>query len=218
MKSCVIISGGRLDYQFASEFIEKEQPEILIAADKGLAFFEKSEILPTQIVGDFDSMGESLLPKYESLGVEIRKYNPVKDATDTEIAVRLAMELGAGKIMLLGASEGNRLDHLLGNVMTMMIPAQEDIECHMMDAHNRVRILTKPLELKKEEQYGKYISFLPLTTDVHGVTLEGFKYPLWDYRLNVLTTGSLGVSNELIDEVGKISFRAGILLMLECKD
>ncbi len=218
MKSCVIISGGRLDYQFASEFIEKEQPEILIAADKGLAFFEKSEILPTQIVGDFDSMGESLLPKYESLGVEIRKYNPVKDATDTEIAVRLAMELGAGKIMLLGASEGNRLDHLLGNVMTMMIPAQEDIECHMMDAHNRVRILTKPLELKKEEQYGKYISFLPLTTDVHGVTLEGFKYPLWDHRLNVLTTGSLGVSNELIDEVGKISFRAGILLMLECKD
>ena len=218
MKSCVIISGGRLDYQFASEFIEKEQPEILIAADKGLAFFEKSEILPTQIVGDFDSMGESLLPKYESLGVEIRKYNPVKDATDTEIAVRLAMELGAGKIMLLGASEGNRLDHLFGNVMTMMITAQEDIECHMVDAHNRVRILTKPLELKKEEQYGKYISFLPLTTDVHGVTLEGFKYPLWDHRLNVLTTGSLGVSNELIDEVGKISFRAGILLMLECKD
>ena len=218
MKSCVIISGGRLDYQFASEFIEKEQPEILIAADKGLAFFEKSEILPTQIIGDFDSMGESLLPKYESLGVEIRKYNPVKDATDTEIAVRLAMELGAGKIMLLGASEGNRLDHLFGNVMTMMIPAQEDIECHMVDAHNRVRILTKPLELKKEEQYGKYISFLPLTTDVHGVTLEGFKYPLWDHRLNVLTTGSLGVSNELIDEVGKISFRAGILLMLECKD
>ena len=218
MKSCVIISGGRLDYQFASEFIEKEQPEILIAADKGLAFFEKSGILPTQIVGDFDSMGESLLPKYESLGVEIRKYNPVKDATDTEIAVRLAMELGAGKIMLLGASEGNRLDHLFGNVMTMMIPAQEDIECHMVDAHNRVRILTKPLELKKEEQYGKYISFFPLTTDVHGVTLEGFKYPLWNHRLNVLTTGSLGVSNELIDEVGKISFRAGILLMLECKD
>ena len=218
MKSCVIISGGRLDYQFASEFIEKEQPEILIAADKGLAFFEKSEILPTQIIGDFDSMGESLLPKYESLGVEIRKYNPVKDATDTEIAVRLAMELGAGKIMLLGASERNRLDHLFGNVMTMMIPAQEDIECHMVDVHNRVRILTKPLELKKEEQYGKYISFLPLTTDVHGVTLEGFKYPLWDHRLNVLTTGSLGVSNELIDEVGKISFRAGILLMLECKD
>lgn len=218
MKSCVIISGGRLDCQFASDFIKREQPEILIAADKGLMFFEETGIIPTKIVGDFDSMGEALLPKYRSLGVEIQKFNPVKDATDTEIAVRLAMELGATKIMILGASEGNRLDHLFGNVMTMMVPVQEEIECYMVDAHNRVRILTKPLVIRKEEQYGKYISLIPLTTDVHGVTLEGFKYPLWDHRLNVFSTGSLGISNELLEEVGKISFRNGILLMLECRD
>ena len=218
MKSCVIISGGRLDVQFASEFIKKEQPDILITADKGLAFCEETGILPTQIVGDFDTLGEMLLPKYESLGVPIRKYDPVKDYTDTEIAVRLAMELGAEKISMLGASEGNRLDHLFGNVMTMMVPAQADITCFMVDAHNRVRILTKPLEIKKEEQYGKYISLIPLTTDVHGVTLTGFKYPLWDYRFNVETTGSLGISNELAEEVGKIDFRSGILLMLECMD
>ena len=61
MKSCVIISGGRLDYQFASEFLEKVQPEFLITADKGLAFCEKSGIVPTQIVGDFDTLGEALL-------------------------------------------------------------------------------------------------------------------------------------------------------------
>lgn len=218
MKSCVIISGGRLDVQFASEFIEKEKPEILIAADKGLAFCKKTGIVPTQIVGDFDSLGEALLPEYEAQGVPIRKYNPVKDATDTEIAVRLGMELGAGKINILGASEGNRLDHLFGNVLTMMIPQQEGIDCFMIDAHNRVRILTKPLEIKREEQYGKYISFIPLTTDVHGVTLTGFKYPLWDYRFNVQTSGSLGISNELSEDCGKIDFRSGILLMLECKD
>ena len=149
MKSCVIISGGRLDVQFASEFIKKEQPDILITADKGLAFCEETGILPTQIVGDFDTLGEALLPKYEALGVPIRKYNPVKDYTDTEIAVRLAMELGADKINILGASEGNRLDHLFGNVMTMMAPAQADIQCFMVDAHNRVRILKKPLEIQE---------------------------------------------------------------------
>ena len=204
--------------QFASEFIKKEQPDILITADKGLAFCEETGILPTQIVGDFDTLGEALLPKYESLGVPIRKYDPVKDYTDTEIAVRLAMELGAEKISMLGASEGNRLDHLFGNVMTMMVPAKDDIPCFMVDAHNRVRILTKPLEIRRKEQYGKYISLIPLTTDVHGVTLTGFKYPLWDYRFNVETTGSLGISNELTEEVGKIDFRSGILLMLECMD
>ena len=218
MKSCVIISGGRLDVQFASEFIKNEQPKLLITADKGLAFCEETGMLPTHIVGDFDTLGDALLPKYEALGVPIRKYNPVKDYTDTEISVRLAMELGAEKINILGASEGNRLDHLFGNVMTMMAPAQADIQCFMVDAHNRVRILTKPLEIRRKEQYGKYISLIPLTTDVHGVTLTGFKYPLWDHRFNVETTGSLGISNELIEEVGKIDFRSGILLMLECMD
>ena len=218
MKSCVIISGGRLDVQFASEFIKKEQPELLITADKGLAFCEETGVLPTQIVGDFDTLGESLLPKYEALGVPIRKFNPVKDYTDTEIAVRLAMELGANKITILGASEGNRLDHLFGNVLTMMIPQQEGIDCFMADAHNRIRILTKPLEIRKEEQYGKYISLIPMTTDVHGVTLTGFKYPLWDHRFHIETIGSLGISNELAEEVGRIDFRSGILLMLECTD
>lgn len=218
MKSCVIISGGRLDYQFASEFIEKEQPEFLITADKGLAFCEKSGIVPTQIVGDFDTLGEALLPKYEAMGVPIRKFNPVKDYTDTEIAVRLGMELGAEKIIILGASEGNRLDHLFGNVMTMMIPQQAGVDCFLVDVHNRVRILMEPLEIRKKEQYGKYISLVPLTTDVHGVTLTGFKYPLWDYRFNVQTSGSLGISNELTEEIGKIDFRSGILLMLECTD
>ena len=218
MKSCVIISGGRLDYQFASAYIEKEKPELLIAADKGLAFFEEENLLPTQIVGDFDTLGEALLPKYEAMGVEIRKFNPVKDATDTEIAVRLAMELGAECIHILGASEGNRLDHLFGNVLTMMVPAKEGILCFMADAHNRMRILTKSLEIKKEDQYGKYISLVPLTTDVHGVTLTGFKYPLWDHRFEVTSFGSLGISNELVEDVGMIDFRSGILLMLECTD
>ena len=218
MKSCVIISGGRLDYQFASEFIEKEKPEILIAADKGLAFCQEKAILPTQIVGDFDTLGDTLLPEYEAKGVPIRKFNPVKDATDTEIAVRLGIELGADKITILGASEGNRLDHLFGNVLTMMIPQQEGVDCFMVDAHNRMRIVTKPLEIRRDEQYGKYISFVPLTTDVHGVTLTGFKYPLWDHRFHVQTCGSLGISNELTEEVGKIEFCSGILLMLECRD
>lgn len=218
MKSCVIISGGRIDYEFASDFIKKEKPEILITADKGLAFCEATGIFPTQIVGDFDTLGEALLPKYKALGIPVHKYNPEKDYTDTEIAVKLGMELNAGKITILGASEGNRLDHLFGNVLTMMIPQQEGIDCFMVDKHNRMRILTKPLDIKKEEQYGKYISLIPLTTDVHGVTLTGFKYPLWDHRFNVQTCGSLGISNELIEEVGKIEFRSGILLMLECTD
>lgn len=216
--SCVIISGGRLDYRFASDFIQKEQPDILIAADKGLAFCHEQGILPTHIVGDFDTLGDALLPEYEARGIEIRKFNPVKDATDTEIALRLAMELGAEKITILGASEGNRLDHLFGNVQTMIAAAKEGVDCFMVDAHNRLRILMKPTTIKKTEQYGKYISFVPLTSEVSGVTLTGFKYPLNDYTFDVFSSTSLGISNELSEEEGRIELRSGILLMMECKD
>ena len=218
MKSCVIISGGKLDYRFASEFLKKEQPNLLIAADKGLAFCEAEEIRPDVIIGDFDTLGDTLLPKYEALGVKVHRYDSVKAATDTELAVKAAMEQKVDCIYILGATEGNRLDHLFGNVMTMMLPQKEGIDCFLIDAHNRLRVLMKPLEIKKEDQYGKYISLVPLTTDVHGLTLTGFSYPLWDYRMNVETCTSFGISNELAEETGKIDFRSGILLMMECKD
>lgn len=218
MRSCVIISGGRLDVQFASAFLEKEMPEILITADKGLAFCKEKEILPTHIVGDFDTLGESLLPEYESIGVPIYKYDPVKDYTDTEIAIRLAMDLHAEKITILGASEGNRLDHLFGNVQSMIFPAKEGIACYMVDAHNRVSILTKTTRIRKEEQYGTYISLIPLTTEVSSVTLTGFKYPLKNACFCVGENGSLGISNELSEEEGIIEFQKGILLMAESRD
>ena len=218
MKSCVIISGGRLDVQFASEFIEQEKPQMIIAADKGLRFCKETGILPTQIVGDFDSLGEGVLSEYEEMRIPIRRFYPVKDATDTEIAVRLGMELGAEKITIVGASEGNRLDHLFGNVMTMIIPQKEGIDCFLLDAHNRARVLLKPLEIDRRDQYGTYVSFLPMTSRVEGVTLRGFKYPLTDACFSVEESGSLGVSNEISEETAKVDFREGILLMLEGRD
>lgn len=218
MHRCVIITGGRLDEVFASEFLEKYQPEFLIAADKGLAFCEHTNHIPTQIVGDFDTLGTKLFPKYESMGIPIRKYNPVKDATDTEIALQLAVDLGAEEIYLLGGSEGNRLDHLFGNVQSMIPIQKQGISCYMLDAHNRIRILTESVKLRKEELYGTYLSLVPLTTVVRGVHLKGFRYPLEDYEFQVQSSGSLGISNELEEETGSISFLEGILLMVESSD
>ncbi len=218
MKNCVIISGGRLDVQFAFDYIEKEQPQILIAADQGLSFCKEKNVLPTHIVGDFDTLGETLLPEYAAMGIPIHKYPPAKDDTDTGIAIQLAMDLQAEKIVLLGASEGNRLDHLFGNVQSMILPAKAGIDCFMIDRHNRLRVITKKLKIGRKEQYGKYISLLPLTTEVSGVTLKGFQYPLEDYQFCVGKTGSLGISNELAEEEGLICLKDGLLLVMECRD
>ena len=48
------------------------------------------------------------------------------------------------------------------------------------------------------------------------MTLTGFKYPLTEA---LLTQGnSLGVSNELLAERGRIDFQEGILLYIESRD
>lgn len=51
---------------------------------------------------------------------------------------------------------------------------------------------------------------------MEGVTLKGFKYPLEDYTL--LNSEEIGVSNELEDETGEITFRSGVVLMIMSKD
>ena len=58
MKNAVIVSGGNIDQDFALDFLKKYKTEAtwLIAADRGLEFFEKNGIRPDTAVGDFDSL------------------------------------------------------------------------------------------------------------------------------------------------------------------
>lgn len=70
--------------------------------------------------------------------------------------------------------------------------------------------------LEKDKVYGKYISLIPLTSTVEGLTLTGFKYPLNDYTLPIGT--SLGISNEIIGDIAHIEMKNGILILIESKD
>ena len=60
---------------------------------------------------------------------------------------------------------------------------------------------------------GKTISLLPLFGDVSGVTLQGFQYPLKDRTLHIDET--LGISNELITDVGTVCLRSGYLMIVQ---
>jgi len=55
-----------------------------------------------------------------------------------------------------------------------------------------------------------------MTTEVIGVTLKGFKYPLEDYTLSI--GNSLGVSNEQIEEEAEIIIEQGILIVIKSID
>lgn len=216
MRTFIIISGGAVEDSLACEVIRREQPETIIAADAGMEFLYRSHIKPDVIVGDFDSVDAEILSYFQGQqDIQIRALNPMKDDTDTEYAIRLAIEMGAEQIVLLGGT-GSRLDHVLGNIELLGIGLQTGVEITLLDGHNRIRMIDKGISIRKQMQTGKYVSLIPYTEEVTHLYLRGFKYPLSDACLRKFS--SLGISNEIVEEEARISFERGILLVIESKD
>jgi len=61
-------------------------------------------------------------------------------------------------------------------------------------------------------QEGETISLIPMSSDVRGITLEGFRYPLSDGMMEI--GKPYGVSNRLIGTRGTISVKSGYLLTI----
>jgi thiamine pyrophosphokinase len=189
---------------------------MLIAADSGMDFLHRNGLVPDVIAGDFDSVEDESLDEFSSMPeVEILRLNPIKDDTNTEFVIREAIRRGAKKITILG-STGTRLDHVLANVYLLGIGLEESVSIELVDANNRIRMISDSLEISKKEQFGDYVSVLPVKGDAKGVTLEGMKYPLKD--ANIACFSSLGVSNEIVDEIAYVSLRQGSLLVIESRD
>ena len=82
MRNAVIISGGRIEEDFALSFLKKKRYDHIIAADRGLLFLHHHHILPSHIVGDFDSASAAVLEPYQgSETIAIRRFRPEKDWT-----------------------------------------------------------------------------------------------------------------------------------------
>lgn len=210
----LIISGGELSPDFLKTFIENKNIGNIIAVDKGLEMLNKINMIPNYIIGDFDSVSENILQEYTEKNIKIVKLNPEKDYTDTHMALKLAIELESKEIYILGAL-GRRIDHALANIHILKEALENDIECKILDENNEIELITTGKKWLQNVEY-KYISLIPLTTKVEGITLTGFKYPLNDAVLEI--GHSIGVSNELIKDTATIDVKSGILIMIKSKD
>lgn len=215
-KSIVIISGGELNEEFALSVLKKEGANCVIGVDRGMEFLYKNQISPNYIVGDFDSVNQDIADYYRNqTNVPIREYNPVKDASDTEIAVRLAMTLGCSRLLILGAT-GGRIDHLWANVQILTIPFRAGIDAQILDTRNRIRLIGGDTVLKKSEMYGPYFSVFPLGNEIFGFNISGAKWPLKNHTLTPYD--SLCVSNEVQKDEARIEFSRGIVILMETRD
>lgn len=210
----LIISGGDLDLEFLKTFIKNKKIDYIIAVDSGLEKLDSINLFPNYIIGDFDSIKTNILKNYENKDIEIIRLNPEKDFSDTHMALKLAIELKSNEVYILGAL-GKRIDHAIANIHILKEALDNKIKCKIVDNKNEIQVLTKGVNNIEKSKY-KYISLFPLTTQVKGITLEGFKYPLNNVTLNI--GHSIGVSNEIINEDAKIYINDGILLVIKSND
>ena len=227
MKAVIIANGNVRNLNFFCGIISRV--DLIICADGGASHLKKMGILPHVIIGDFDSLNFQDKSFFENNNIRIIKHPSDKDATDTELAAQFAVEQGCNDITFIGAT-GTRLDHTLANIFLLrkladqfanQIANQLDnqsenkkIKCRIIDENNEIFLVTDKITLKKTKN--SFVSIIPLTQIVKGVTTFGLKYPLTDAEIRSGT--SLGISNQFTDEKATVSLKKGTLIVIKSKD
>lgn len=211
MKVLILTNGDYGDYTFCKQ--DTTQYDYIICADSGMRHARALNYKPDLIVGDFDSGLTEDLKYYQTLNIPIETYNPIKDETDTAIAINKAVCKGATHITVYGGI-GTRLDHSLGNVHLLYPLLQSDIKGCLMNPYNTVYMIKDELNL--EGEVGDLVSLIPFAGEAQGVTTKHLGYPLVEATLKVGT--SLGISNYMTEKRATVQLKKGILLIIKAQD
>lgn len=181
----------------------------LIGCDKGALTLAQQHRHMVCAVGDFDSVREDDISLIAQWCDQIIRLNPIKDDSDSEHAVKTAIDLGYDHIVMCGAF-GGRADHALVN-LRLLWKYKDCLE--LWDAENDAYVIGPGRYEIRKNGYD-YISFF--TWEDAAVTLSGFKYPLTD---RTLTPSDLyTVSNEILKDEGIVEVKRGHVMVLQCKD
>ncbi|OZU90363.1 thiamine diphosphokinase [Virgibacillus indicus] len=214
MLAVAIVGNGPVDRHPDFEWY-KDKIDIWIGADRGALTLVLKKIPPEYALGDFDSINEAEKRTIQQHSKIFKEYPSEKDETDLEIALIKAFELKPDEIYLFGVT-GGRLDHELINIQLLHQIANKDIRGIIADNVNQLELTKAGKHTVFHNEAYPYISFIPFTQKVKGITLEGFYYPLAD---ETITWGStLCISNKLLSKKGTFSYEEGILLLIKSRD
>lgn len=196
-----------------------EPDAIVVAADGGLRHAAALGFGVTAWVGDGDSVDRAALQRLEAEGVPVQRASRDKDESDAELAVLEAVRRGAGRVMILGALGGERVDHELANVLLLALPALRGHEACLLDAAARISLIDapdvggRPVVRGLPGRVGDRISLLSLGPSAEGVTTHGLTFPLRDEPLPI--GPARGLSNERRAADASLTVRSGRLLVIE---
>ena len=191
--------------------------DLVIAADGGARRLLDLEIVPHHLVGDLDSLPQEVVAHLRSAGCQLRRHPADKDATDTELAIALALEQGATDIDLVGATGGARLDHSLANVLLLAADWSASVRLRLVEATATAFVVRAGQSIDVPGTIGDIVALLPLSGPARGIITLGLQYALAGEDLAL--GRARGVSNVMTAPVASISLAAGLLLVIhQCPD
>lgn len=211
MSAVIIASGSQVDINVIKE--ENIHVDYVICADGGLEKAARLNLIPNIIIGDLDSVNSDVLNYYLNKNVPMLKFPKEKDYTDMELAIEHAIEKDFDDIILIGAT-GTRLDHTMTNILLIEKYFKRGIKIKIIDNNNIIQMAEQGMELNNRKN--SYVSIVPVSDKISGVTLKGFKYPLND--VEVKRGSTLCISNEISEESGSITIKEGNAILFLSKD
>ena len=204
-----IYTGGEIAQKGIAEHPGEE--DLILAADGGYRNAKKMGVTPHLLLGDLDSLekGERLPEELEILQVPAEK-----DDTDTQLAVKVALERGAKQLVIIGGL-GGRLDHTLSNLAILEDLSAQHIGAVITDGQNRVRFIRDNGVILLRDGF-RYFSILAADPVIKGVTADGCKYPLKKAKLT--RTKQYAVSNEIVGNCALIEIKKGGAWIIESND
>jgi thiamine pyrophosphokinase len=204
--AAVVVGGGAIP-------APDRHHDLVITADSGLDVALAAGMVPTHLVGDLDSISAAGRAWAVEHGVRIDEHPTDKDVTDTTLALRTAVRLGAERLHLYGATAVGRLDHLLATLAALGDPVLHElasVTAHLDDT--TVHVLHPGHDLELSLPAGAVFSLLALHGRCDGVDVRGARWPL---TRALLTAGtSLGVSNEAVADPVHVEVAGGVLTVV----
>jgi thiamine pyrophosphokinase len=183
--------------------------DLVIAVDSGLHVAQDLGVAVDLVVGDLDSVATDRLERAVADGATVDRHPVDKDVTDLELALDDALAAGTDRVVVL-ASAGGRLDHLLGLVAALSHPRLDGVE---VEAHvGPARVLPVRDRLRLDGRPGELVSLLAVGGPATGVRTEGLKWPLEDATLE--PGSGWGLSNRFVTTSAAVEVACGRLVVV----
>lgn len=202
--SAVVLAGGPMPpLEWARPLVQ--QAAVVVCADSGWRLCRECGVHPLAVVGDLDSLTEAEIADLSRREIAVERHPLDKNESDLHLALaRLARDY-QGPVDILGAL-GGRLDHTLFNVCAVLLLARNfGLQARLVEPGTVVLPLDKSLRLTGCR--GRQCSILPLTSEIRGLTLTGFRYGLDRETLSRVETR--GLSNVVESDVATLSYEEG---------